>query len=915
MDLASLGIKIDSSQAKEAFADLEKLAGAGADAEKAVVGVGAAGKTAAIGLGQTDKAAKDASKSIDDYVKKLQLAATTNGMSAREAKLYELALQGASRAQLQAADQAIRLNESYQRGIAIGEKVRAGFTAIGTAAAVMGVALAAAAVAGKGAFDKIADSVGKYQELSEKTGETASNIQALQLASDLSGVSLDTVATASIRLTSALSKTDDESKLVAKGIKALGLNFDDFKKLQPKDQLEAVAKAMSGFADGSEKSAAAVAIFGKAGAELLPFLNDLAESGESQIRLTTEQIKLADDYTKAQARVRSEITAMTQVIVVNSIPAVTDLMGAIKDVIKQILGLDGASTQLEQNNAIQKFAEEGGHYLAKLADYAVIVGESFHALTNTLGGLAAVQVAVMKGDLISAYKISKDIVDQSKTFFNAPSIADAYDKRVASRKSTDAQRRAEDRGWVPEKPTVGSVNTDRPKKGGRDTAGQEAKAQLAFDLEDIKKAQEAITNAYANSEKVLEAKRSANLVDEKEYYGEKKKLLDLNNAAQQDGLQKELERLQQESLSGKDKINNDRKILDIQAQLTKARANAATASQVLGIQEEAAYKKIADAIKEARISAQDYLDTTKRRFDRELSGIGKGDQNRERDALKNSTDDNFLGQRQSLARDLRRNQITQKQYDDELAIINESHEKALALDDSYFEEKLKKQQDFALGAKEALQNYYDESQNVFKQTQDAVTNAFKGMEDALVEFTTTGKADFKGLVDSIVKDLLRIAIKQQITGPLANALNGAIGGTGSAGGASGSGLTSLFGAALGAFGGSGAVAGAANALPGDSLDNFLSLKNNFAGRAIGGPVHAGGMYQINERGVGEVFEAGGKQYFMPANDGEVSAAPKSSPNAGMTVINVPVSGQVDNRTRMQIGNDIAVRQRNARRFA
>lgn len=779
-------------------------------------------------------ASEKASRSIDNYVKKLQDAAATNGKSTREIELYKLALRGASEAQLGAASNALKMAEAYEKGVAIGEKVKTGLIAIAAAAAVAGVAAYVA-------FGKITESIAKYQELSEKTGETASNIQALQQASNLSGVSLDTVATASIKLTASLSKTDDESKLVAKGIKALGLNFEEFKKLSPKGQLESVATAMSSFADGSEKAATAVAIFGKTGAELLPFLNDLAESGETQIRLTDEQIKLADDYSKAQARVRGEIESIAQIIVANSIPAVTDLTGAFKDVIKEVLGLDGAAGDLKSNNGIQTFAEEGAHYLATLVDYAVKAGQAIHAVGDTIGAGLASNAALLKGDFTAAFNIAKDYYSKIGNTFDGPSVADALDKRIADRKSNAAQSRVENRGFDPSKKRIDAsdLNTDKTPKGRKDnSAAQEAKAQLAFDLEDIKKAQEAITNAYANSEKILEAKRSANLVDEKEYYAEKKNLLDLNNQAQQDGLQKELDRLQQENLSGKDKINNDRKILDVQAQLTKARANAATASQVLGIQEQAAYKKIADAIEEARLAAQDYLDTTKRRFDRELSGLGKGDQNRERDALKNSTDDNFLGQRQSLARDLRRNQITQQQYDDELKIINEAHQKALALDDAYFEEKLKKQKDFGLGASEALKNYYDESQNVFKQTQEAVTNAFKGMEDALVSFATTGKADFKSLIDSILADVARMAIKQAITGPLANLVGGALGGGGSSGGGS------------------------------DVLGAFIST---LGARAIGGPVSPNSMYRVNEKGP-ELLNVAGKQYLMTgAQGGSVEA--------------------------------------------
>lgn len=51
---------------------------------------------------------------------------------------------------------------------------------------------------------------------------------------------------------------------------------------------------------------------------------------------------------------------------------------------------------------------------------------------------------------------------------------------------------------------------------------------------------------------------------------------------------------------------------------------------------------------------------------------------------------------------------------------------------------------------------------------NAMERAFKGMEDALVNFVKTGKLDFKGLVDSILSDLIRIQIQESITKPLAS---------------------------------------------------------------------------------------------------------------------------------------------------
>src|SRR5690606_14324346 len=106
----------------------------------------------------------------------------------------------------------------------------------------------------------------------------------------------------------------------------------------------------------------------------------------------------------------------------------------------------------------------------------------------------------------------------------------------------------------------------------------------------------------------------------------------------------------------------------------------------------------------------------------------------------------------------------------ELEKIRESQEKELAIVREYHDKKLALQGDWALGAKDALINYADEAANVYQSMGDMVGNAFKGMEDALTSFVTTGKMDFKSLADSIIKDMIRIAIQQSITGPLAGAI-------------------------------------------------------------------------------------------------------------------------------------------------
>lgn len=95
------------------------------------------------------------------------------------------------------------------------------------------------------------------------------------------------------------------------------------------------------------------------------------------------------------------------------------------------------------------------------------------------------------------------------------------------------------------------------------------------------------------------------------------------------------------------------------------------------------------------------------------------------------------------------------------------------------------------GMKRGLRSYADTATNVGAGMESTFTNAFKGMEDALVRFAQTGELNFKDMANSIIADLIRIQIRASITGPLAGALNAGITSFFSGGGSTGGGATPL----------------------------------------------------------------------------------------------------------------------------
>jgi lambda family phage tail tape measure protein len=126
-----------------------------------------------------------------------------------------------------------------------------------------------------------------------------------------------------------------------------------------------------------------------------------------------------------------------------------------------------------------------------------------------------------------------------------------------------------------------------------------------------------------------------------------------------------------------------------------------------------------------------------------------------------------------------------EQYAAEIAKLNELLA-AGAIDQATYAKAVEDANDRALrssqvwtdGASRFLRDYVAESQDAAVATERAFANAFSGAEDALTGFATTGRLEFRGMADSILADITRIAVRQTITGPLAGLLQSGFAGGG-----------------------------------------------------------------------------------------------------------------------------------------
>ncbi len=77
---------------------------------------------------------------------------------------------------------------------------------------------------------------------------------------------------------------------------------------------------------------------------------------------------------------------------------------------------------------------------------------------------------------------------------------------------------------------------------------------------------------------------------------------------------------------------------------------------------------------------------------------------------------------------------------------------------------------FSAGAKDAINAYLDQLNDVASQTKSAFSASFGALEDDLVNFAKTGKATFQDFANTVINELLKIAIRQAFIKPIVTGL-------------------------------------------------------------------------------------------------------------------------------------------------
>lgn len=448
----------------------------------------------------------------------------------------------------------------------------------------------AVSVAGLTAMVKSAIDTGDaLDEMSQRVGVSVETLSVWKPVAEQSGVSGESFEKGLRKLSTTMLEAATGSEDAARGFSAVGVEFKNQDgTLRATDQvLLDLAERFKAMPDGAEKTALAVQLFGKSGAELIPFLNqgrdginELATEMQALgVQMSSETAAQAGNFNDALDKLKLATTSIGNQIIASLLPALNDMAGGMVESAKQ-----GGTLRVILDGVVL--------VLKTLALGAATVGKAFVALGEAIGAGVAAAVEALKGNTEGAKAIIADLKGNLvKRLDELASFRDSlFDPKPIEVKAPKIQADPE---------LLQRLTKPKAAKPAQDTTGAQTtlmKAQLDAEFALLK-------DGLTRQQTALDAALEDRLVSVRDYYTQKTAIEQREVDAEIARKQQELARSQQVATTGKSE--NDR--LRAKAEVAKAEADLITLNNRRTDIEQAnarkaaqAERELADALAQAR---------------------------------------------------------------------------------------------------------------------------------------------------------------------------------------------------------------------------------------------------------------------------------------------------------------------------
>ncbi|MFU8883101.1 MAG: hypothetical protein ACNA7Q_12100, partial [Rhodobacterales bacterium] len=249
--------------------------------------------------------------------------------------------------------------------------------ALAASVKVMGVAMAGAAVAGLAAATAQAiQTADGYAKLAQQTGLSVEALSTLDHAAKLSGTNIESLTPSTTRMARSMAEAQKGTGAAANAFRRLRIDVADSDgSLRDNEEvLKDIADRFAAMEDGAQKTALAMDIFGRSGAELIPLLNNGAAGIEKMqlearrlgLEIDTKTAKAAEKFNDDLERLKSASNGLARSIMTAVIPALgefaTRLQSTFAPTIEQeIAKIDTRVKQLQESlQGRERMGKPGG---------------------------------------------------------------------------------------------------------------------------------------------------------------------------------------------------------------------------------------------------------------------------------------------------------------------------------------------------------------------------------------------------------------------------------------------------------------------------------------------------------------------------------------------------------------------------
>ena len=419
-------------------------------------------------------------------------------------------------------------------------------------------------------------------EMSQRVGVSVETLSVWKPAAEQSGVSGESFEKGLRKLSTTLLEAATGSEDAARKFAAAGVEFKNQDgTLRATDQvLLDLAERFKAMPDGAEKTALAIQLFGKSGADLIPFLNQgrdginelAAEMQALGVQMSSETAAQAGNFNDALDKLHLATKSIGNQIIASLLPALNDMAG-------------GMVESAKQGGTLRAILDGVVLVLKTLALGAATVGKAFVALGEAIGAGVAAAVEALKGNTDGAKAIIADLKGNLvKRLDELASFRDSlFDPRPIEVKGPKIQADPE---------LLQRLTKPKTAKPAQDNMGAQTtlmKAQLDAEFTLLK-------DGLARQQTALDVALEDRLVSVRDYYTQKTAIEQREIEAEIARKQQELARSQQITTTGKSE--NDR--LRAKAEVAKAEADLITLNNRRTDIEQANARKAAQAERELR---------------------------------------------------------------------------------------------------------------------------------------------------------------------------------------------------------------------------------------------------------------------------------------------------------------------------